>query len=48
LVVSTPETDFHLTVLAPVHRRQPLRLSMDGRPLERAALDSVETLVAGR
>jgi hypothetical protein len=47
LVVSTPETDIHLTVLSPVHRRQPLRLSLDGRPLERAALDSVETLVAG-
>ena len=48
LIVSTPETDYHLTVLAPVHRRQPLRLSMDRRPLERAALDSVKTLVAGR
>jgi len=47
LVVSTPETAIHLTVLSPVHRRQVLRLSIDGRPLERAPLDSVETLVAG-
>ena len=47
LAVSTPETDFHLTVLSPVHRRQPLRLSLDGRPLERAAIDFVELLIAG-
>lgn len=46
LVVSTPETDIHLTVLSPLHRRQPVRLSADGRPLERATIDSVQMLVA--
>jgi hypothetical protein len=34
-------------VLSPVQRRQPLRLSVDGRPLERAPIESVEVLVAG-
>ena len=48
LVVSTPEMDIHLTVLSPTHRRQPVRLSVDGRPLERAAIDSVKMLVAGK
>lgn len=47
LVLSTAEADVHVTVLSPNHRRQPLRLSMDGRPLERAPLESVETLLAG-
>ena len=47
IVVSTPETNIHITVLAPVHRRQPLRLSLEGRALERAPIESVETLVAG-
>ena len=46
-VVSTPETDIHITVLSPPHRRQPLRLSLEGRALERASIESVETLVAG-
>ena len=46
-IVSTPETDVHITVLSPAHRRQPLRLSLEGRILERAPIDSVATLVAG-
>jgi hypothetical protein len=46
-IVSTPETDIHITVLAPAHRRQPLRLSLEGRVLERAPIESIETLVAG-
>lgn len=47
LVIGTADTDIHVTVLSPVQRRQPLRLSVDGRPLERAPLESVEVLVAG-
>jgi hypothetical protein len=46
LLLSTAEADVHVTVLSPLHRRQPLRLSVDGRPLERAPLESVETLLA--
>jgi hypothetical protein len=46
LVLSTAEADVHVTVLSPVHRRHALRLSLDGRPLERASLESVETLLA--
>lgn len=47
LVLCAPQAEIHLTVLAPVHRRQPLRLSSDGRPLERASIQVVETLIAG-
>ena len=47
LVIGTADTDIHVTVLSPVQRRQPLRLSVDGRPLERAPLESVAVLVAG-
>jgi hypothetical protein len=47
LVISAADADIHVTVLSPVQRRQPLRLSLDGRPLERAPIASVETLVAG-
>jgi hypothetical protein len=46
LVLTTEEADVHVTVLAPNHRRAPLRLSLDGRPLDRAPLESVETLLA--
>ena len=46
-IVSTPETEIHITVLSPAHRRQPLRLSLEGRVLERAPIESIETLVAG-
>jgi hypothetical protein len=45
LVLSTADGDINLTVLDPVHRRQPLRLSPDGRPLERASIGSVENLL---
>jgi hypothetical protein len=45
-IVSTPETDIHITVLSPTHRRHPLRLSLEGRILERAPIESVEILVA--
>jgi hypothetical protein len=47
LVIGTANADIHVTVLSPVQRRQPLRLSLDGRPLERAPIASVEVLVAG-
>lgn len=46
LVIAAAEADIHVTVLSPVHRRQPLRLSLDGRPLERAPIESVAGLVA--
>ena|SRR5690348_12658189 len=44
--VSTEEADFIVMVLMPQHRRQPLRVSSEGRPLERAPLASVRLLVA--
>jgi hypothetical protein len=43
--VSTQEADFAITVLLPQHRRQPLRVSSEGRPLERAPIQSVLTLI---
>jgi hypothetical protein len=46
LVLTTSEAEVQVMVLSPNHRRQPLRLSVDGRPLERATLESVETLLA--
>lgn len=46
--IGTEEADYSITVLAPQHRRQPLRVTSDGRPLERAPIESVEFLVAGR
>jgi hypothetical protein len=46
LLLSTADADINLTVLPPTHRRQPLRLSPDGRPLERASIQSVEGLLA--
>lgn len=45
--IGTQEANYSVTVLAPRHRRQPLRVSSDGRPLERAPIESVEFLVAG-
>jgi hypothetical protein len=45
LVLSTTDGDITLTVLPPTHRRQPLRLSPDGRPLERASIASVEGML---
>jgi hypothetical protein len=45
--VATQEADFSITVLAPRHRRQPFRVTSEGRPLERAPIESVESLVSG-
>jgi hypothetical protein len=45
LVLTTADGDINLTVLPPAHRRQPLRLSPDGRPLERASIQSLEGLL---
>lgn len=47
LVIPAAQADIHITVLSPVHLRLPLRLSLEGRPLERAHIDSVAGLVAG-
>ena len=47
LVLTAGETEIHLMVLVHLQRRLPLRLSQDGRPLERASLQAVEALVAG-
>jgi len=44
--VATEEADFSITVLGVRHRRQPLRVTSDGRPLERAPIESVESLIA--
>ncbi len=48
LVLTTGDTEIHLTVLGHLQRRLPLRLSPDGRPLERASLQAVEALVRGQ
>jgi hypothetical protein len=45
-LVATQDADFAITVLLPQHRRQPLRVSSEGRPLERAPIESVLSLVA--
>lgn len=45
--ICTEEADYGVTVLAAHLKRQPLRVSSEGRPLERAAIESVESLVAG-
>lgn len=45
LILSTADAEINLTVLAPRHKHQPLRLSPDGRPLERASIGSVEGLL---
>ncbi|MEO8630491.1 MAG: hypothetical protein ABI612_20700 [Betaproteobacteria bacterium] len=46
LLTATEDTDFAITVLSPQHRRQPLRISLEGRPLERASIPTVELLLA--
>jgi hypothetical protein len=46
-LISTGDADYCVTVLGARHRRQPLRMTADGRPLERATIQSVESLVAG-
>jgi len=45
-LISTADAEYAVTVLRPQLRRQPVRVSADGRPLERAAIASVESLVA--
>jgi hypothetical protein len=45
-LIGTEEADFAVTVLKPQHRRQPLRISSDGRPLERAPIEYVRSLIA--
>jgi hypothetical protein len=47
LVLSTADGEINLTVLPPAHRRQPLRLSPDGRALDRASIEAVQSLVDG-
>lgn len=44
--ISTQEAEYAITVLALRHRRQPLRVTSEGHPLERAPIESVESLVA--
>src|SRR5689334_8149665 len=44
--ISTEDADFMIMVLMPQHRRQPLRVSSEGRPLDRAPLASVRAMVA--
>jgi len=46
-LISTPDADYSITVLGTRHRRQPLRVTSEGRPLERAPIQSVELLLAG-
>jgi len=46
LVLTTAQAEIHLMLLAPRQRRTALRLSADGRPLERASIQSVEALLA--
>ena len=43
---SSQDADFAMTVLPSQHRRQPLRVSQEGRPLDRAPIESVAALVA--
>lgn len=46
-LISSRDADYSVTVLGTRHRRQPLRMTSDGRPLERATIQSVESLVMG-
>jgi hypothetical protein len=45
--IRTQDADYSITVLDTRRRRQTLRVTYDGRPLERAPIQSVESLVAG-
>jgi alpha-amylase/alpha-mannosidase (GH57 family) len=44
-LISSRDADYCITVLGTRHQRQPLRMTSDGRPLERATIQSVESLV---
>lgn len=46
-MISSRHADYCITVLGTRHRRQPLRMTSDGRPLDRATIESVESLVSG-
>jgi hypothetical protein len=46
-LISSTDADYSVTVLGTRHQRQPLRMTSDGRPLERATIQSVESLVTG-
>lgn len=45
LIVSTDEAELHITVLASRYLRQPIRLSADGRALQRASAQAVQAMV---
>jgi len=45
LLIPATHADVHVTVLSPLHLRLPSRLSLDGRPLERASIDAVARLL---
>lgn len=45
-LISSQDADYCITVLGTRHRGRPLRMTSDGRPLERATIQSVESLVA--
>jgi hypothetical protein len=48
LLISTAQAQVHIAVLSPQHRRAPVRLSPDGRALDRAPIAQVEVLVGTR
>lgn len=45
LIISTDEAEIHLTVLSTNDLRQPVRLSAEGRPLQRASIAAVRALL---
>lgn len=45
LIISADETEIHVTVLSSQHLRQPIRLSSDGRALQRASAQAVQAMV---
>ncbi|HZR01851.1 MAG TPA: hypothetical protein VFA81_01610 [Burkholderiales bacterium] len=48
LIIVTEQAEVHMTVLSTVCLRQPIRLSPDGRPLQRASITSVQALLDQR
>lgn len=44
--ISTEEADFEVSVFSPHDLRRPLRASAEGRPFERAGIESVDALLA--
>jgi hypothetical protein len=45
LIIETDEADIHLTILSPKDLRQSVRLSSDGRPLQRASAQALQTIL---